>query len=478
MRPPDGGGAWRSLTIRTALLLGFGVTVGIWVFAGYYFTARIADLESRVVAVSNRYLSAQELLANARGQVLAASVLIRDALLDPSPVWTRDYPGELSTAYKLADQALDRYVPVLDAPDERARLARLQRELRDLGQATLQVLADRRPTTDAGLLLRSRIMPKREAAIAVADELQALNRAAFVQHQLEMGAINRQTQRHVWQTLGLALAASLAVGVLAISHAVRLEQRLRLQSAVDHQNRRDLQRLSARLVTAQEDERRTIARELHDEVGQVLTAIKVELAVVQRAVDAGSVSPGMLDDARSITERALNTVRDLSNLLHPPLLDDLGLPEALEAYLREFRKRHDLKVEFVHDPAIDSVSRRTDVAAYRIVQEALTNVVRHAQASGCRVALRLANGAVLLTIEDDGVGFDPSEVDQPGARRGLGLLGMQERVAQMGGTFSVESVIGKGTRILVRLPAPGMKGSDLDLWKARVDAPGVPQIGL
>lgn len=458
------------MTIRTALLLGFGLTVGIWLFAGYYFTSRIGDLEARAVAVSDRYLAAQELLANGRGQVLAASVLIRDALLDPAPIWTRDYPGELKTAYALAEQALGRYVPVLDSPDERERLARLQREIRDLGQATLQVLADRPPSTDAGLLLRSRIMPKREAAIAVGDELQALNRSAFVQHQLEMTAINRQTQRQVWQTLGLALAASLAVGVLAIRHAVRLEKRLLLQGVADDQNRRDLQRLSARLVTAQEEERRTIARELHDEVGQVLTAIKVELAVAQRSVDAGKVSAGMLEDARSITERALHTVRDLSNLLHPPLLDDMGLPEALESYLREFRKRHDLKVELRHDPTINGVSRRTDVAAYRIVQEALTNVVRHAQATQCRIALQPGSDAMLLSIEDDGIGFDPAEVDQPGARRGLGLLGMRERVAQLGGTFTVHSIIGKGTRILVRLPVPGLATPAAALADGPLDA--------
>ena len=94
----------------------------------------------------------------------------------------------------------------------------------------------------------------------------------------------------------------------------------------------------------------------------------------------------------------------------------------------------------------------------------------------CRIAIRPGSGALLLSIEDDGVGFDPAEVDQPGARRGLGLLGMRERVAQLGGTFSVHSVIGKGTHILVRLPAPALKESDLDLWKSRADPVTFPQI--
>jgi signal transduction histidine kinase len=476
---PGKAGFWpRGVTIRTALLLGFGVTAAIWAFAGYYFTGRLAELEARAATVSERYLTAQDLLSDARGQVLVASVLIRDALLEPGPVWSRDYPAQIASVYDLAERALGRYVPVLDSPVERERLQRLQGEIGDLGRATVQVLADRRPATEAGVLLRSRIMPKREAAIAVADELQALNRSAYVQHQIEMAGIYRLTQQQVWQTLGLALAASLAAGVLAIGYAVRLERRIRRQSAVDMQNRRDLQRLSARLVTAQEDERRAIARELHDEVGQVLTAIKVELAVVQRALDSGAVSAGMLEDARTITERALQTVRDLSNLLHPPLLDDLGLPDAIDAYLKEFRQRHGVRVELVCDPEIATLSKRIAVAAYRIVQEALTNVARHAGATACRVTLRPAGQAVLLSIEDDGIGFDPGEVDRPGARRGLGLLGMRERVAQLGGTFSVNSVIGKGTQILVRLPAPALKGSDLDLWNTRVDSPELSQIEI
>ena len=115
------------------------------------------------------------------------------------------------------------------------------------------------------------------------------------------------------------------------------------------ENTHDLQRLSAKLITAQEEERRTIARELHDEVGQVLTAIKVELALAQTAIEAAGVTPRVLDDARSIADGALQTVRDLSHLLHPSMLDDLGLRAAIDWYLRGFSRRHDIAVELLHD---------------------------------------------------------------------------------------------------------------------------------
>ena len=130
----------------------------------------------------------------------------------------------------------------------------------------------------------------------------------------------------------MALATSLGIALLATFYAGRLEDRIRRQRAKDVQNTRDLQHLSAKLLNAQEEERRSIARELHDEVGQALTAIKVELAMAQRAIDGAGGAATALDDARSIADGVLHTVRDLSHLLHPALLDDLGLAAATEWY--------------------------------------------------------------------------------------------------------------------------------------------------
>src|SRR4029079_6133417 len=134
---------------------------------------------------------------------------------------------------------------------------------------------------------------------------------------------------------------------------------------------------------AQEEERRTIARELHDEVGQLLTAIKVELAIAQRAIQTDGASPEVLQDARSMTDNALHTVRDLSRLLHPALLDDLGLPTAVTFYLRAFAKRQGVRAELEQDGMDARLSPEIETAAYRIIQEALTNVARHARAAEC-----------------------------------------------------------------------------------------------
>ena len=443
------------LTIRAALFLGFGLTFGIWLFAGYYFSRRITDVESRAATINARYIQAQELLSTVRAQVLLGSVYVRDALLDPAPASAGEYRRSLEGAYQAADQALQQYVPVLDSDAEHGRLERLRREVDDFRITMLNVLQtdSSRWHVEARVLLRTEIVPKREQVIRVSEEVQALNRSAFIRQQKAIADIYGVTQRRVWEVLGLALAASFGIGLLATTYAGRLERRIRRQRAIDVQNTRDLQHLSAKLITAQEEERRSIARELHDEVGQVLTAIKVELAVAQRIIDGSSGPTHVLDDARAITDGAVSTVRDLSHLLHPALLDDLGLPAAVEWYLRSFGKRHGIRAEVLHDRMEDRLTGEVEASAYRIVQEALTNVAKHSKASVCRVYLQRLPHTVLITVEDDGIGFDAAEAERTGERRGLGLVGIRERVSHLRGTFRLESTPGQGTRLTAELPA-------------------------
>jgi signal transduction histidine kinase len=451
--PPSPGFA--APTIKAALFLGFTLIGGIWLFAGYYFTARMAELEQRSTAINSRYMRAQDLLTETRGHVLMGSVYVRDALLDPDPKTAASYRVQLEESYQAADQALSQYVPVIDVPGEQQRIARLRHEVDDFRRTLVEVLeTDSRswPST-ARALLRGRIMPKRVGVMRISEQVQALNRSAFVQQQNEIASLYRLTQRHVWQSFGLAVAASFGIALLAMVYAGRLEDRIQRQRLKDIDTARDLQRLSSQLLTAQEEERRSIARELHDEVGQVLTAIKVELSLAQHAVEAAGAPPNLLEDARSITDGALHAVRDLSHLLHPSLLDDLGLPAAVTWYIKGFGKRHGVAVELLHERMDERLSTETESAAYRIVQEALTNVARHAQAKICRIYLQRLTNTLLVTIEDDGIGFDPAAVGQPSAGRGLGLISIRERVAQLQGTLRIETSQGKGVRLTVELPS-------------------------
>jgi signal transduction histidine kinase len=442
-------------TIKTAALVGFALIGGLWVFTGYFFTTRMAELERLSTEISGRYTRAQDLLASVRGEVLMGSVYVRDALLDPNPATADEYRRQLEDSYRSADDALQRYVPVLDVPGEQERITRLRVEIDAFRRTVLDVLAtdSRLWPMEARNLLRRRIMPKREGVLRISEEVQALNRSAFVQQQSEIAALYRATQGRVWQTFGLAVTGSLAIALVATVYAGRLAARIEQQQLKDAETARDLQRLSSRLLTAQEEERRSIARELHDEVGQVLTAIKVELAVAQRAIEARGGQPDALADVRSITDGALHTVRDLSHLLHPAMLDDLGLAAAIDWYLKGFSRRHGVKIELLQDRMEERLTADTEAAVYRIVQEALTNVAKHAQATTCRVYLQRLTNTLLVTIEDDGIGFEPDAPRQPGATRGIGLVGIRERVTQLRGELRLESAPGKGTRLTVEVPA-------------------------
>jgi signal transduction histidine kinase len=435
--------------MKTALALGFGATFGLWLFAGYYFMQRISDVERDSAVVNVRYMQAQELLSTVRTQVLFGSVYVRDALLDADPAAVATYRRQVQETYDTVDLALQQYVPILGSDAEYDRVQGLRREIDGFRATLLDVLgSDRAHWRSEARLLLSRIMPRRASVMQVSDEIQKLNRSAFERQQQAVAGIYEATQRRIWQTLGFALAASLGIALLATVYVGRLERDLQQQRLKELQTTDDLQRLSAKLVTAQEEERRTIARELHDEIGQVLMAIKVELAVAQRRIEGVGAPERLLDDAQSITDGALHTVRDLSHLLHPALLDDLGLPAAMQWYLGSFGKRHRIAVELLHEGMDERLAPEIEAAAYRIIQEALTNVVKHAHATLAFVYLQRTGDTVGVTIEDNGVGFETAS-----AGRGLGLIGIRERVSHLRGTVRVDSAPGKGTRLTLTLPA-------------------------
>jgi signal transduction histidine kinase len=461
-------------TIRTVLLAGFGLMLGLWLFAGYQVTQRVGAAQRNDAKVGTRYQQSQELLASVRAQVLEASVLLRDSLLDPDMTAQDEHRRNIKEAYDRIDQRLAQYVPFLDSPAERERVERLRAEIREFRAASDEVLAtdSSRWPFEARMLLR-RFMPKRESAIRVSDELQALNRAAFIDQQRDMTDMQASMHRQVWTVFGLALVISMIIKWLAFRHAARLERRLTAQHEREERIASDLQRLSARLVQAREEEQRRIARELHDEVGQALSAVKVQLAVAERRIERMGAAPALLADAQTSADSALHCVRDLSHLLHPSALDDLGLVAALESLVADFRRRHEMAIEFLHEGLDRRLPAEAERALYRIVQEGLTNISRHADATAGSVRLVLEESSATVTIEDNGVGFDVADVERPGKRRGLGLLSIRERVAGLRGTVRIDSTPRQGSRIDVTLPAvahPRAQGLDAQLVASLLDS--------
>ena len=216
--------------------------------------------------------------------------------------------------------------------------------------------------------------------------------------------------------------------------------------------------LSRRLLHAQEDERRSVARELHDGLNQSLAMLGVEVGIVlNRLPPSSHALRGQLNKIRSRVEQLSEEVRQISHRLHPAVLEHLGLVSALRSYCSEFEEYRHVDVLFVCEGSIAHIPNEVAVCLYRIVQEALCNAAKHANANEIVVDLTLNDSEISLSITDDGRGFD---VIQPGHNAGLGILSMEERARMVGGRFSIDSHIGSGTRIEVVVP-----GKEASKWK-------------
>jgi len=214
-----------------------------------------------------------------------------------------------------------------------------------------------------------------------------------------------------------------------------------------------LRRLSHEILSAQEEERKRISRELHDEIGQTLTAISVKLATLTMEAEVSTTDlTQRIASTQRLVERSMNTVHRFARELRPSLLDDLGLIPALRAYMAGFTKRTHVLVHFSAFAAVEQLDSDKRTVLFRVAQEAFTNVAKHAQASLVTVRIRRLPGVVRMEIHDNGRSFQVARVLLAKRVNRLGLLGMRERVEMVGGSFTVESAPGNGTTIRAQIP--------------------------
>ena len=443
-------------SIRGAMVVGFTVVFAVWTFAGYELIRSLGDVERRVASEHAAYAHAAETLSTIRRNVLEASIDVRDALIDAGDIARDSYREDLRLLRGDVDSRMAEYVRNVALHEEKQEWKKLQLALGQYWASLEFVFADDLPTntTRATTLLRRDVLPIRKDVLSLLDNLKALQRTSQLQHDADVRLLYAQARSRFILVVASALLLGIAAAWFASWHAAGLEREIHRQRTAEIHNRRDLERLSARLVDAQEDERRNLARELHDEVGQALTAIKMALGVALRS---GGLQPRVktaLDEARGVAESTLQGVRDLSQLLHPSMLDDFGLPETVSAYVRSFAKRTGIRADFRHDGFDTRLPADVEVCLYRIVQEALTNVARHSGASSCAVSLTLRGDMVEAVVEDSGRGIDALSGSMSDARRGLGLMGMRERAQSLSGRFAISNRTEGGTRVKVSLPVP------------------------
>jgi len=440
-------------SIRRVLVAGFAVLLAVWAFAGYELIRSLGDVEQRVTAEHEAFARAADAVSVIRRSVLEASINVRDALIDADAAARESYRDELRVLRETSERRVRAYVPQVQSVAERDEWTKLQSKLGEFWTSLEFVFADDLPTntTRAATMLRQNVRPIRKDVLTLLDNLKGLQQAAQRQHDQDVARLYRDARaQFVWIVAG-ALLLGLAVAWFATWHVAGLEREINRQRLAETRNRLDLERLSARLVDAQEQERRSLARELHDEVGQALTAIKMAVGVALRTPGMRPRAQVALEEARGVAETTLQGVRDLSQLLHPSMLDDFGLPETLAAYLRNFSRRTGIRAHFSNEGGDERMTPDVEVCVYRIVQEALTNVARHSGALSCTVSLRRIEGEVELVVEDSGRGM-ASSAEGADARRGLGLMGMRERAQALSGRFTIANRPEGGTRIVVALP--------------------------
>jgi len=228
----------------------------------------------------------------------------------------------------------------------------------------------------------------------------------------------------------------------------------RLFAAVSQQ-REQLRTLTTSLTNVQERERKQLARELHDEMGQALTAISINLDAIAKALpdDGMEQVRERLTESKELTAVTLEQIREMSLNLRPPMLDDLGLIPTLKWYVNRFAERVGIAVAFTAVSLTDRLPPNIETTLYRIVQEALTNVARHAQATHITLSMQRKQNDICIEISDDGKGFDiEAVVSHPMLEHGAGLLGIQERVTLLGGTFEIETAVNNGTQLIIKIP--------------------------
>ena len=271
----------------------------------------------------------------------------------------------------------------------------------------------------------------------------SLNRVDVTKRErdVELAAAHRQLKREI----GRREAVQEALKNSERHYGQLLEKSRRMQ---EH-----LRRLSHELLSAQEEERKRISRELHDEIGQTLTAINVRLAALKQEATVNTAGlKKKISSTQRLVDRSMNTVHRFARELRPSLLDDMGLIPALHAHMKDFTRRTHIPIHCRAYAAVEQLSSEKRTVLYRVAQEAFANIAKHAQASVVEVRIQRLPGAVRMEIHDNGKSFEVQKVLSTRRIRRLGLIGMRERVEMVGGAFNIESAPGKGTTICAEIP--------------------------
>jgi signal transduction histidine kinase len=434
--------------LRIALLVGLGGLLALLVYSGMNALKTLRTLHDVEETARSRSLERRRVLATV---VLSESVYndkIEAVLLSVKPRDDTDASGQVTKHGDATRAALEEY-PTDRSPEEQELIEQLQKYLSEedsvFRSATGWKPEERQSRGQQAVT--EEILPRRQGFVAVARKIELLNDQQTVAAKEQTFAEFGQLQDRLTKFLILALTSGFLLAIGSAIYILRLERQARLRYGELVNSQSELQQLSARLVDAQETERRSISRELHDEVGQALGLLLMDAGRLSNHLGReNEKGQELVQGIKTVAERTVQTVRNMALLLRPSMLDDLGLVPALEWYARELSRRGEMEVAVHAEDVPENLPDSLKLCVYRIVQEALNNAQRHAHAKNAVVESSKTDHSIRVKVSDDGTGFDPRRT------RGMGLLGMEERVKRLGGTIEVDSKPGSGTTIRAELP--------------------------
>ncbi len=437
------------LSTRLALTVGFGGLLAIMALAGIVGMQALQQIRRSDDEIRGRFLFRNHALNDIRSELYLSGTYVRDYLLDPNSNRAENYRSGLKEVREEMDAGLHSYRRQLD-PEETRQYRALTTDLAHYWDTLNPVLSwDAKQRRRQGYaFLRDEVFPRRTAILELAGRIASINEEQLKAGNERVDSLLAKFQSRLAVTLLATLILGLGMAAFSMRKILKLETRAHGQFQQVAEARRQMENLSASLVQAQENERRALSRELHDEVGQALSAVLVELRNLSAELATRSEEESRIhvEVIKGLVESTVRTVRNMALLLRPSMLDDLGLVPALRWQAREVSKQTSMDVNVAIDLASDDLPDDYKTCIYRVVQEALHNCSRHSQGTTVRVRVQQEPNRLLLSIQDDGKGFDVNQ------SKGLGLLGVEERVARLGGKCNVYSAPGSGTILAIELP--------------------------
>jgi signal transduction histidine kinase len=433
---------------QIVLVVGFGALLAMMGLAGIDSISVLVQIQARNFEIRQNYSIRNRALEQIRAGLYLSGTSAQDYLLEQNPQAAETYRATLQTARNDVSKALASYARAL-GPGQKQSFRALESEIEAYWQ-TLEPIFHwdaREKQARSETFMHRDLLPHRTATLQIADRIGAMNEREINTSTEELGDVFNQFRSRLILVLAVSLTFGIVLAASATLYLVRMARDADARFKDIMKAQHELKDLSARLVEMQEKERRTLSRELHDEVGQSLSAVLMEIGNLNAVMPAGDPElRSHVDSIKKLAENSVKVVRNMALLLRPSMLDDLGLLPALQWQAREVSRRTGIEVDVAADNVADDLPEDLKTCIYRVVQEALHNCAQHSGARSVRLAVTQHKDRIELMVTDDGKGFDSHVV------RGMGLLGMEERVTHLGGTFQVKSRPGQGAALHIELP--------------------------